>query len=190
MSEQVYSDKLVSVFRTLDCIRLCAHANTQAFGLDDIEDEDINSADPGGWLGWMKDNIDNLGGYLPDLQHLANTMLQAESTFTVDCDSRGGIIVPNEVSALLQPLIDKSIYVKRKPGYSNVVEDVPADVNEICGNQRVVLWDDDVYLIPDSIPDSFVEVWFPRMFSWPEGDVYPLYLSKRDYGWQAFGRER
>lgn len=74
---------------------------------------------------------------------------------------------------------------------SEVLNKLPNWMNRYREDRKAIFFDGELFVVPHTMSDSFVEVWFRRAFA-DMGDqgAYPLYLVVRPYGWQCFGIER
>lgn len=139
---------------------------------------------------WAKQSLERFADQLPSLRATFKSMVAAESEdVSIEENRLGDVHPPAFVESAFRPVLDD--YIKHRPATLSVLATLPDSLKAQTNENRVVYWDNEVYIIPDSFPDSFVEVWFRRAFGyWEDGGAYPLRLEKRDYGWQAFGIER
>ena len=71
-------------------------------------------------------------------------------------------------------------------------------ISNLAPGQRVILSDNEAYLVPADLPDSFIEMWWRRSMTWTPGSgfsddpgsAYHVYMESRAYGWQVYAVER
>lgn len=147
-------------------------------------------ADPIGVPSWAKESLEKFADQLPVLRAMFKSMVAAESEgIFLEANRLGDVHPPTFVEEAFRPVLDG--YIRHQPTTILTLLTLPDSLKEQTKDCRVVYWDNEVYLIPESFPDSFVEVWFRRAVGyWEDGGAYPLRLETRPYGWQAFGIER
>lgn len=186
-----YSEKLVALARSLDCAEVCVRAANWHFSqIEEDDPEQFNDA--GEYHAWTWGNILNLKRSLPGLRATFLSMVKEESEgWDILPNKLGDAASPKEVDALMRGVIERPIFglLPNNESPAKLLE-LPALAKSKVGDSRTVVWDDEIYMIPSTMTDSFVEIWFRRAFGWDDGGAYPVYLVKRQYGWQAYGIER
>lgn len=186
-----YSPSLVALARSLDCAEVCVRAANWHFSqIEEDAPEQFNDA--GEYHAWTWGNILNLKRSLPGLRAAFLSMVKEESKgWDILPGKLGDALPPKEVEAMMREVIERPLF-RLLPSNESPAKllELPDIAKSKTGEDRVVVWDDEIYAVPDTMTDSFVEVWFRRAFGWSDGGAYPVYLVKRKYGWQAYGIER
>lgn len=186
----VYSDHLVALVRSLDSAEVSVRAANCHFSNVEM-DHPKQFHDAGGYHAWAWGNSLNLEATLPGLRSFFLSKVREESRgVLINPNGLGDAYPPDEIKELFGPVTETDIYFSTG-GLSPAKKlELPNEIRAECGNSRVVEFDGQVFIIPESFTDSFVEVWFRRAYSdWTDGGAYPMYLTKRAYGWQAYGIE-
>lgn len=184
-----YSHGLVALARSLDAAEVATRAALWHF--DDIDADEPEKATHSHEL--TRAHINNFAETLPALRALFLSLVRQESPgWKIEPNGLGDACPPAEVTALFRPVIDTQLRLRQIDGQPpSQLLALPEEVRSSCGDRRAIFFDGDLFIIPHEFDDSFVEVWFRRALSyWPDGGAYPLYLTKRAYGWQAYGIER
>lgn len=189
ISLPTYSDALVGFVRALDSAEMAVRTCNWHFGDMEVYTPEL-LADPIDVPSWAKQSLERFADQLPVLRAIFKSMVAAESEgLFLEANGLGDVHPPTFVEEAFAPVLDG--YIKHQPATLSTLATLPDSLKEQTKDCRVVYWDNEVYLIPESFPNSFVEVWFRRAIGyWEDGGAYPLRLETRAYGWQAFGIER
>jgi hypothetical protein len=161
------------------------------------------------------DDEDSLGNYaLLRLRLLENeikplqlyvakkTKEESESFFPVELDGTGIKSVPKEINGFLN--FPNGNPTDRWITYPSGL-DLPYPDEEFMiaqailksSENKVIVWDAELYLLPKEIPDSLIEIWWRWYFycmpssSYFTGMLYPQTLKKDAlFGWVCYGHER
>ena len=176
----VYSDQLVALARCYDRAVLANAAVGWCLSNKlDIDEDDY-------FTNWVQLRQNLLCESLPDLHILLCDQIIQESKpfFRVEYEDTPYLIkIPTYVRDLLQPYResefleghDTSEYVAQALQYKD---------------HQVILFDDEVYLLPKAMPKSFIEVWWRRSLFQGNNEVYALCLVPNEkYGWDCHGQE-
>lgn len=190
---RVYSDYLVSLARSLDCMEVCVRAAAWHFSYEQEDQERFHGG--GGYAAWVCGNMENLAATLPGLRAAFLLGVQAENPdFHVVANALGDVDAPVQITSLFEPILDEKIHVavegeREEPPGSLLT--LPDNILVQLAGRRIVFFDGFAHIIPEEFSDSFVEVWFRRQYGLErDGGAYLVYLTKRAYGWQAYGLER
>lgn len=178
-----YSDKLVNLARAYD--RASLVCKTAAWHLSDLREynPDCYGSDDD-MAAYTEKRIDLLDSILPELLSTLNMYIQEESAafFNVELSS-GEMIFPNEVYDALKPYMHWVCH-------NNSVEICKENASKLSKDNHVIIFDDEVFILPKSYPASFIEVWWRRWWGGSEG-LYELCLVPNpEYGWDCYGHER
>lgn len=160
--------------------------------LGNLEQDDPDAYYSGGaYPEWLDGNMQNLRATLPALRAAALSAIQeAHPGYLISANALGDFEAPAEIAAIMAPIMESPLYGNDLGCHP------PKRLMEIPNrllqkhDGRFVVFHGDAFLIPASLSDDFVEVWFRRSLGfWIDGGAYPAYLTKRPYGWQAYGAE-
>lgn len=192
MNNLRYSYALVSLAKTVDTADVAATGVEYFF--DDMENDDPERYNcPSEYSAWARSHNENLRATLPGLKTIFLEALRRETPgVQIETNSFGDALAPEPVLQLLKPVTASWFAYPQSRDLTTVDLELPAKVKMPADGERIILFDGDGYVVPASINDSMIEVWFRRTFYGNHGDreVYSLYLTKRAYGWQAYGLER
>lgn len=184
----IYSDHLVALARAYDRAALAVRAsNCHLASLRDDSELLIEGDDS--LLDWTRVRVDLLEEQLPAMATAVNAMIIAESKPWFDIPAVAGaeIAMPAEIETLLE---DR---VKERFHYQETLKDeAVANVADSMAENHLILFEGEGYLIPKSIPKSFIEIWWRRYWyrSYPDGYYDMAMVENPAYGWDRFGHER
>lgn len=192
-----YSDGLVALVRTLDAAQVTVMAANHHFYNMEMDEPD---AYRGKLPSWVHGNAKHLESALPGLRATCAERLVAETKafgVSVQLDETGDALVPTSIKEAFGPIHDSAIWLHGERGSvlgTMQVDEPPcvlsATVQRELGERKGVAFDDELFVIPQGLDDSVVEVWFRRVYGmWRDGGPYPCFLASRSFGWQAYGAE-
>lgn len=185
-----YSSTLVSLGRAVDTANV-ATQSAEWFLSDLALDEPDTYNHPCGMPAWARTHNKNLAAALPELKGVFVDVLRRETTGVhVGLDEWGDPLAPASIQQLFQPVLDSVFFYGGHDDTLFVDTHLPHDVAKPTNGERIILFDGEGDVVPTTISASVLEVWFRRILRGADGQAYPLYLTKRTYGWQAYGTER
>ena len=193
-SYPIYSYSTVALARAYDRAVLSARAT--AWLLESLEmDIDPPHFTPGddSLADWVAYRNSLLREQLSDLGRAVHTFIAKESKpwFCVDVDETGCLHTPDAVNAILQPYTETTAF--------HYIEEIDGrtKAKDFVQDHYVILFEGDGYIVPKTIPKSFVEIWWRRQwFGFPSlsnrfSHYYEMALVENpDYGWNCYGHER
>lgn len=187
-----YSLELVALVRAADAAEMAVRSGLWHFN-DHAMHAEAPMADPESLPSWACYNLEAFQQTLPALRSLVFQMVSAAHPgVEIEANRLGDACPPQFVLDVFEPIQDTMMRHLPTSELSIVkLPDISARLKTQVGDNRIVYWDGEVYIIPQHVPSSFVDVWFRRaMGYWEDRGAYPVRLEARTYGWQAFGIER
>lgn len=187
-----YSPELVALVRAVDAAEMAVRSGLWHFDDHAVHPEEP-MADPESLPSWACYNLEAFQQTLPVLRSLVfQGVSAAHPGVVIEANRLGDACPPQFVLDVFEPIQDAII--RHLPSSEIAIAKLPDLSDRLkkeVGDNTLVYWDGEVYIIPQHVPSSFVEVWFRRaMGYWEDCGAYPVRLEVRSYGWQAFGIER
>jgi len=189
----VYSERVVNLARAYDRAVLSARAS--AWLLESLEmdnDPPVFETGDDSLADWAAFRNQLFRDQLCGIENVLNLLIVDESKpwFDVTCDESGRLVIPEEVKQLVESLAEATFFY-------NSQEDSLAKSAEFLQDNKVILFEGDGFVIPKTVPNSFVEIWWRRNWlGWPgqedrKSQYYEMALVENPaYGWDCYGHER
>ncbi|MGY6257307.1 hypothetical protein ACXIVK_28000 [Paraburkholderia caledonica] len=187
-SYPTYSDHLIALARAYDRATLAVRASNWHLASlrDDSEffvEGDQSLSD------WTRVRVDLLEDQLPAMASAVNAMIVAESKpwFEIPVADGAEITMPAEIGKLIKDLAQERFH------YQDWLKDaIVSGMAESMADHHLILFEGDGYLVPRSIPKSFIEIWWRRYWyrSHPNGYYEMAMVENPAYGWDCYGHER
>lgn len=208
-----YSDFLVSLVRSLDRADVAVRAASWFLQDVDLEvsDEDAHAIVPQDFVSWTRERVNALHHSLPGLRACVLSTVRKESEgIAIEADALGDACAPPSVKRMFEPVWRGTDYGdgwgrRRRQMDAHRPQKIESVESEKCGlenrlpnwmegyraDRRAIFFDGELFVIPHTMSDSFVEVWFRRaLVDMGDHGPYALYLIRRPYGWECFGHEQ
>lgn len=183
-----YSDHLVALSKAYDRATLAVCASNWHFASlrDDSEffvEGDDSLSD------WTRVRVELLEEQLPAMAAAVNAMIICESKpwFEIPDAHGAEVSMPAEIETLLESLVKERFHYQER-----LKEEAVAGVADSMAENHLILFEGEGYLIPRSIPKSFIEIWWRRFWyrSYPDGYYEMAMVENPAYGWDCYGHER
>ncbi|MFB9127788.1 hypothetical protein E2553_40255 [Paraburkholderia dipogonis] len=183
-----YSEHLVALARAYDRAALAVRAsNWHLASLRD--DSEFFFAGDDSLSDWTRVRIELLEDQLPAMASVLNLMIVAESKpwFDIPASSAAEVSMPAEIEKLLEDLVKERFHYQE-----DLKDDAVASMADSMTDNHLILFEGEGYLIPRSIPTSFIEIWWRRYWyrSYPDGYYEMAMVENPAYGWDCYGHER
>lgn len=180
-----YSSSLVSLVRAYDLAELTVLTSRGYFEYQTHVKGDGSRTD------FAHQRLCLLEKQLKPMKRAINTMIQNESCkqqlFRSEdfvFDRRSNLLIPDAIRDILSPYDEATFdYVG--------VEEGTVMAREYSSENYVLLFEDEGFVIPRTIPKSTVEIWWRRLFyDESRHNFYEMALIENDlYGWDIYGHE-
>lgn len=182
-----YSEHLVALATAYDRATLAIRASN--WHLASLRDDSEFFVDGDDSLSdWTRVRIDLLEDQLPAMAAAVNTMIIAENKpwFDIPAPVGAEVSMPAEIETLLEDLVKERFHYQE--GLKN---EAVASVADSLAENYLILFEGEGYLIPRSIPKSFIEIWWRRLYNSFRDSYYEMAMVENPaYGWDCFGHER
>lgn len=188
MQYPAYSDHLVALARAYDRATLAVSAsNWHLASLRDDSEFFVEGDDS--LSDWTRVRVELLEDQLPAMALALNAMIVAETKpwFEIPTGDGAEVSMPAEIEKLLEDLVKERFHYQE-----DLKDEAVASVADSMTDSHLILFEGEGYLIPRSIPKSFVEIWWRRYWyrSYPDGYYEMAMVENPAYGWDCYGHER
>lgn len=181
-----YSDHLVALGHAYDRAALTVRAsNWHLADLRDVHELFVEGDDS--LSDWTRARIGLLEDQLPAMAAAVNAIIIAESKPWFDIPTPNGPEL--EMPAVITELLKRT--AESEFSYCTP-DEATGKVVSALGDNYLILFEGEGYLIPRTIPKSFIEIWWRRYWYayFPDGYYAMAMVENPADGWDCYGHER